>query len=428
MIIQHLRSAALLGEGADLTDAQLLERFVSCREQAALEALVCRHGPMVWGVCRRILQQHQDAEDAFQATFLVLVRKAASIVPREMVGNWLYGVARQTALKARATTAKRWTRERQRTEMPEPAVTEKDLWPGLQPLLDQELSLLPDKYRAVIVLCDLESKTRQEAARHLGCPEGTVASRLARARTMLGKRLARRGLAVSGGAFAVGLSQVSACVPTSVESSTIRAATLLAAGNSPVGVISGKVITLMEGVLKTMFLTKLKSVTAVLLLLMLFATGSGLLVVAGTADKKKPQPPAVEAPEKNVVQSAADALCAAYEENDASADERFTDKQVEVTGQVRHIRRVVISGSTNFGRVYVVNVMTGTNLPLWFQFDPKDRKQLAALKPQMLVTIRGQCKGRSTILADGKPEQVLLFIGCEIVDPKAVITVPFKDG
>ena len=205
-VIQHLRRV-LLRDGAGLTDGQLLEDYISRRDEAAFAALVRRHGPMVWGVCRRVLRNHHDAEDAFQATFLVLVRKAASIASRELLANWLYGVAHQTALKARATAAKRKGRERQVTEMPEPAVTEQDLWRDLQPLLDEELSRLPDKYRVVIVLCDLEGKTRKEAARQLGCPEGTVAGRLARARTMLAKRLARRGLALSGGALAAVLSQ-----------------------------------------------------------------------------------------------------------------------------------------------------------------------------------------------------------------------------
>src|SRR5712691_3461796 len=201
-VIQHLRRAVLLRDGAGLTDGQLLEGFITRHEEAGLAALVRRHGPMVWGVCRRVLHNHHDAEDAFQATFLVLVRKAASIVPGEMVANWLYGVAHQTALKARATTARRRARERQVKEMPEPQVVEQDLWPDLQSLLDQELSRLPDKYRVPIVLCDLEGKTYKEAARQLGVPEGTVAGRLARARTMLAKRLARHGLAVSGGALA----------------------------------------------------------------------------------------------------------------------------------------------------------------------------------------------------------------------------------
>src|SRR5437867_233685 len=158
--------------GAGLTDGQLLADYLGRRDESALAVLVRRHGPMVWGVCRRILRHHHDAEDAFQATFLVLVRKAASVLPRGLLANWLYGVARQTALKARATVATREGRERQMTTMPEPAGREQDLWCDLQPLLDEELSRLPDKYRAVLVLCDLEGKTRKEAARQLRVPEG----------------------------------------------------------------------------------------------------------------------------------------------------------------------------------------------------------------------------------------------------------------
>src|SRR5262249_24945148 len=142
-VIQHLRRTVILKDGCGLTDGQLLDGYIRRREDAALAVLVRRHGPMVWGVCRRVLCNQQDAEDAFQATFLVLVRKAAAVVPRELVANWLYGVAHQTALKTRATTAKRRARERQVTEMPEPAMTEPDVWHDLQPLLDQELSRLP---------------------------------------------------------------------------------------------------------------------------------------------------------------------------------------------------------------------------------------------------------------------------------------------
>jgi RNA polymerase sigma factor (sigma-70 family) len=158
LAIQHLRSALLLREGAELTDGQLLESFVSRREGTALEALVRRHGPMVWGVCRRILHSHHDAEDAFQATFLVLVRKAASVKPREMVGNWLYGVAHKTALKARAMASKQRARERQVMDMLEPAVKEQDLSCDLQAVLDQEMSNLPDKYGSSEKFCNTTSK------------------------------------------------------------------------------------------------------------------------------------------------------------------------------------------------------------------------------------------------------------------------------
>src|SRR6516165_4170559 len=201
-VIQTLRRDSLPRPGTLLTDGQLVEIYLRTREEAAFADLVQRHGPMVWGVCRRVLRGHHDAEDAFQATFLVLVRKAPSIVPRDMVANWLYGVARQTALNAGGSTARRRKRERQVTEMPEPEAAEPTASNELQSLLDQELSRLPAKYRVVVVLCELNGKTRQEAAQQLGWPEGTVAGRLARARSLLAKRLALRGAALTAPALA----------------------------------------------------------------------------------------------------------------------------------------------------------------------------------------------------------------------------------
>jgi RNA polymerase sigma factor (sigma-70 family) len=243
----------LLCEGAGLTDGQLLETFIAHRDEAAFAALVRRHGPMVWGVCRRLLSHH-DAEDAFQATFLVLLRKAASIVPKENVGNWLYGVARQTAMNARATAARRKAREKQVSEMPEPVVARHDS-------LDEELARLPDKYRTVLVLCELEGRTRKEVARELGLPEGTVASRLVRAKAMLARRLTRHGLTVSAGSLAAMRSAngASACRPA-----TIKAASSLAAGPAATSV---RVAALTDEVLKAMWLKKLKMLTVVLLVL-----------------------------------------------------------------------------------------------------------------------------------------------------------------
>src|SRR5262245_30686884 len=162
------------------TDRQLLEDYVLRHDEAALEALVRRHAPMVWGVCRRTLFDHHDAEDAFQATFLVLVRRAGSIASPELLAGWLYGVACQTALKARAAAARKRGREKLMAELPEPAAPPGPAANDLQTYLDGELKSLPDKYRAAIVLCDVEGKTRREAARELDWPEGTVAGRLAR--------------------------------------------------------------------------------------------------------------------------------------------------------------------------------------------------------------------------------------------------------
>ncbi len=303
-LIQQLRRTELLSAGAGLTDGQLLERYISSRDEAALAALVNRHGLMVWGVCRRVLGDYHDAEDAFQATFLVLVRKATSVRPREMVANWLYGVARQTALKARATVGTRRGRERQVEDMPEPAVAEHAGWDELLPVLDVELSRLPDKYRAVVVLCDLEGKSRKEAARQLGVPEGTVAGWVARARVMLANRLTRRGVTLSGGALAAILSQnvTSAGVPASVVSKTIKVASLLAAGQATTGVISVTVAALTEGVLKAMFLSKLKAVVGVLMAAMCLI-GIGTAVVLGQqpdSPKKPDEAKQAEAKEATV--------------------------------------------------------------------------------------------------------------------------------
>src|SRR5262245_54780486 len=245
---------------SDQTDRQLLEAYVLHRDEAALEALVCRHGPMVWGVCRRLLFDHHDAEDAFQATFLVLVRKAASIASRELVANWLYGVAHQTARKARATAARRRAREKLMARIPEPVAPPEAARNDLEICLDAELNSLPAKYRAPTVLCDLEGKTRQEAARELACPEGTVAGRLARAREMLLKRLLRRGVVLP----AVGLSAAiaSAGVPVALTASTVKAASLFAAGQAAA---SAAVAALVKGGLDSMWLTQMQAVAAVVL-------------------------------------------------------------------------------------------------------------------------------------------------------------------
>jgi RNA polymerase sigma factor (sigma-70 family) len=280
VVIQHLM-ADVGPDGGGMTDGELLNRFLRSRDDA-LAALVRRHAPMVWGVCCRLLHNHQDAEDAFQATFLVLVRKAAD-VPGQAVANWLYGVARQTAVRLRATRALRRRRETQVVNMPEPAVAEvRDAdW---QAVLDEELSRLPEHYRGVLVLCELEGMTRKEAARQLGIPEGSVASRLARARALLAKRLTRRGVVFSGGSVAAVLSagSASASAPPALVASTIRAASLLAAGKvAATGVISARVAALTDGVLRAMFLAKLKTVSCVLALAVLVGLGGVALVPGG---------------------------------------------------------------------------------------------------------------------------------------------------
>lgn len=279
-VIQHIRDAVLAQDAVGLTDARLLECFRDHRDEVAFEALVRRHGPMVLGVCRRALRNPQDAEDAFQATFLVLVRKAASIVPPGMVGNWLYGVAYQTALKARAMADRRGARERQVMDTPEPAAPDRDdaLWRELRPIIDEELSRLPAKYRAPLVLCDVEERSYKEAAEQLGWPEGTVAGRLSRGRAMLADRLARRGVVLPLAALGAVLTAnaASAGVPATTVASTVKAASLFAAGGATGGAISANAVALTEGVLWAMMISKLKAATAVVFAACLVVSGVGV--------------------------------------------------------------------------------------------------------------------------------------------------------
>jgi RNA polymerase sigma-70 factor (ECF subfamily) len=299
----------LFGMGATgtLSDGQLLDRFVEGREEAVFEAIVRRHGPMVWGVCRRILRDHHDAEDAFQATFLVLARRAAAIMPRDKLGNWLYGVAHRVAMKARATRARRRVREGRAPDMPELEASSQDQRNDLAEWLDEELSRLPEKYRAAIVLCDLEDRTHKEAASQLGWPIGTVSSRLVRARAMLAKRLVRRGLPYSAGSLAGLLvrESASAGVPADLIGSTARAAGLFVEGGAA-GVVPAGVMILTREAMKIMLISKLKIGAAMLLAVSALTAGGTSLAYRAQADgpvrKEDPRQPVDEKNDVHLLQ------------------------------------------------------------------------------------------------------------------------------
>jgi RNA polymerase sigma factor (sigma-70 family) len=212
--LRHLRKIAIPREMDILPDGQLLRQFVEQRDEAAFTALLRRHGPMVLGVCRQVLRDTHAAEDAFQATFLVLLHKAPSITRPELLGNWLYGVAYFTARNAHTSWARRRRREQRATERRSSSSFATERHAGeLQPLLE-ELARLPERYRQPVVLCDLQGRTRKEAACRIGCPEGTVSSRLARAHALLRRRLARRGFALSGaGLLALALARDGLAAP-----------------------------------------------------------------------------------------------------------------------------------------------------------------------------------------------------------------------
>jgi RNA polymerase sigma factor (sigma-70 family) len=312
-LTEHLYRS-VLHDGAGRTDGQLLDSFIQHKDNVALSALVRRHGPMVWGVCSRLLHGHQDAEDAFQATFLILVQKAATLPDLEMVGNWLYGVAHQTAVRMRALAARRGVRERQVVVMPDPISAQQPVWDDLVPVVDEELARLPEKYRVLIVLCQLEGKTLKEVAQQLAIPQGTVASRLATARAILAKRLSRRGVVVSGVLLGAGVSfpAASAGVPAAVVSSTIKTAALAAVGQGVEGAVSPTVVALVTGVTKAMFRSKIKSALAVLLVvgLALGGGGAGLGLLGGRAavaqqpGKSGPGDPSVSSSGKEVAKLA----------------------------------------------------------------------------------------------------------------------------
>jgi RNA polymerase sigma-70 factor (ECF subfamily) len=260
------------------SDAELLERFVTERDESTFAALVARHGPMVFGVCRRMLRHAQDAEDAFQSTFLVLVRKAASIGRRELLGNWLYGVAIRVASRARLLAARRQTRELVDREHGAVATREPVQSSDSSVVVVEEVGNLPIKYRIPVVLCYLEGRSNEEAADELGCPVGTVKTRLSRAREMLRKRLTRRGLTLGTAAITTALSAEALAVslPPVMVDSTLKAAVCFAANDADAGgLVSAQAVALTKGVLHTMFVTKIKNLAALMLALAVIVAGAG---------------------------------------------------------------------------------------------------------------------------------------------------------
>ncbi len=256
-------------------DRELLEAFRQRNDEAAFEALVRRHGPLVMGVCRRGLGNEHDAADAFQAVFLVLARKAASIRAAEVLSAWLHSVAVRTSLKARAVRQKRLAHEKLVIDMPEPVFEPTENADEALTVLDEEVRSLPEKYRVPVILCELEGRSRKEAAAILDLAEGTLSSRLAMARTKLAERLSGRGIAMSAVALGtlVAQSAAQASVPATLIAGTAKAAALLNAGQAAATVASAEVVALTDGVLKTMLIAKLKVVLAMFLATCLLSIG-----------------------------------------------------------------------------------------------------------------------------------------------------------
>jgi RNA polymerase sigma factor (sigma-70 family) len=298
VLVNHVRRLVGTAPQREATDHALLRRFAGSRDEAAFEALVRRHGPMVLRVCRRALPNTADAEDVFQATFLVLARKAASERWHDSVANWLFGVARRLAHKARERAARRTAHEARATVRPAVDPLAEITGRELLGVLDEELLRLPDRYREPLVLCYLQGLTRDEAAQRLGCPLGTLKDRLGRGRDLLGRALARRGVGL-GAALAASLAVAGpggAAVPLALLRTTLHG---LGAGGSPA------VRALVEGATAPAGAAKAKAVV-VLMLAGLVAAGAAL----GARQKPKadPPPPAAEAPPAREPAPAIDAL------------------------------------------------------------------------------------------------------------------------
>ncbi|HEV3165015.1 MAG TPA: RNA polymerase sigma factor [Isosphaeraceae bacterium] len=275
------------GSATGLSDEQLLERFVARRDEVAFGTLVSRHGPMVFSICRDLLGNLHDAEDAFQATFLVLARKAASIQQPELLGAWLYGVALRAATKARAQETRRRRREGKGLPMTHQGTkTSEDSHAfGLMrreaaEVLHDEIGRLPARYRGVVLLCYFQGQTHEEAARRLRRPVGTISVWLSRARERLRGCLVRRGLAPAGllGVLFSGELTSAAMLSRTLVDSTVRAATQLAAGEiMSAGVVSASVASLTESLLRAMMMTKLRMTAMALLAMTVVAVGGGVL-------------------------------------------------------------------------------------------------------------------------------------------------------
>lgn len=277
-VLDHVRRLAAIEAGSGLSDAELLERFLASREEAAFATLLQRHGPMVWRVCQRVLRHRQNAEDVFQATFLTLARKAAAIRKRASVACWLHGVAYRLARRLQAEQARKTVLKTEPPNQSSHDPADQASGQELQAALDEELDRLSEKYRKPLVLCYLESRTRDEAAEHLGWSLGTLKRRLERGRKLLAARLTRRGVTLGVALLSADLAKgtLAAAVPPTLINSTCKAAALIAAGKAVAGISTAQVASLTQGMVHAMMMAKLKLAAVVILAVVTLAGGAGL--------------------------------------------------------------------------------------------------------------------------------------------------------
>ncbi len=345
-IIRRLRRAVTPASDGGLTDADLLRRWVTHRDEAAFEALLWRHAAAVLSVCRRVLGDAHEAEDAAQAAFLTLARKAGSIGRRQAVVAWLYTVAYRTALRARACVSRSVSFPPHDLDALPARPVADPAWRDLRPVLDEEVSRLPEKYSATFVLCHVEGRTNEEAARELGCPVGTVLSRLARARQRLRDRLTRRGVTLGVLAAVLAVETATAAAPSALVLASVRAAALAAAGKGLAGVVSTEVVALSGEVVRAMLLTKVKIAAVVVLGVVLLVGGGGVVSYQTAAGEPGRTPADSAATQKSARTAPADqeklqALLAQQEKEIRELHERVEALQVSLDAKTRELEKAL---------------------------------------------------------------------------------------
>jgi RNA polymerase sigma factor (sigma-70 family) len=351
-----LRTLFRFGVVGDESDGQLLARFVGqkgeCAE-AAFTTLVRRHGPMVLGVCRRVLNSSHEAEDAFQSTFLVLAKKAAMIARRETLANWLYGVALRTAKDARSRMLRRRAWEKRACTLRVITGPGEDPALELRAILDEELSRLPARLREPLLLCELQTLSRHDAARRLGIAEGTLSSRLARAKALLRERLSRRGLGLTTGVLTAGLvREAQAAVPHALAETTTCAATLVAAGCSLTGLVAASVLSMTEEVLRAMLFAKLRSVAIGTFAVAAVVTGAVVLGQAPSTGEQSSPKTEVVATVTSLQELAAQKAIAERSDSDRlHAVELKLDRILEALGRPRETAAKVAYDHSLLGKL-----------------------------------------------------------------------------
>lgn len=349
-VLRHLRRVA----DPRASDADLLTRFVLYQDESAFTALVQRHGPLVQRVCRRMLHDEHAAEDAFQATFFLLARKAGSLTNPELLGSWLHGVACRIALRARVELARRRLKERHVPTCEAVAPDDSFAWREVRGVIDEELSRLPERYRVPLVLCYLEGQTNAEAAKRLGCSRGTVATRLARGRDRLRRGLTRRGLALPATGLAL-LTSGSQATSAALVDVTVQAAIAFAADPVHVaGPVAAQAVSLAKGVATAMAYHKVKQGAVVLVsMLALLGAGSGWMSYRAEAE----QPRAVEV--KTVRR----------EEPTAARKDKYQTDNFEIVAPSQDIARQVGQAAEERRKALAL-LWLGREMPTWSERCP----------------------------------------------------------